>query len=561
MFHKFYLVVLMFLTIHLSAQDIESVTKNKKDILKINGSVSLGSWFYNATGIEQRRTPFSWYLSGAPTITLAGFAMPFSATISEQERSFQQPFNQIGVSPYYKWIKLHLGYRNLIFSDFTLGGATFLGAGIELSPKKFKLAAFYGRLRRGIDEDTNLQFTVLPSFKRMAKGVKIGFGSAVNFLEISVLNSRDELGSANISSNSFIKPEDNLVFGIKQQWQVFKKVSFGADAAISAITYNKLLGTENLDSLGADAAKFSFINNYLYINASSMAKLAGQFFANYQSKNWSVKWMSKMVEPDYISHGANFIQDDLLQHTISPSFSLFKQRVNLGLSGGVQTDNLDNKKRATTERIIGSVNVNFRPLKRMIAMLSYSNYGTNQSSGAIQLNDSIRMSLVNASYNASIAYQFPSKKTSSQLSFNFQKSDVLDRNELTRKFSQSNIHFYNLNYSLGINKIKTNVTVGANWSDVNAYQNNVQAIGTVLSMNKAFFKNKLRFSTSFNFQNRYVNSVGNGYILSNNTDVNIQIKNKHQIGFGMGFMKNTSSVNSFRVFNEQRARLNYGFNF
>lgn len=546
---------------HSYGQDIETIAKKPKELIKLNGSVSVGSWFYNANGIENRRTPFSWYLSGAPTITIAGFAMPFSATISEQDRSFQQPFNQIGVSPYYKWVKLHLGYRNIVFNDYTLGGATFLGAGIELTPKKFKFAAFYGRLRRAIDEDTSLQFTVLPSYKRMAKGLKVGYGSAANFFELSVLNSRDVLNSANISYESFIRPEDNLVIGIKQQWQVFKKISFGADAAVSAITYNKLLGTENLDSLGKDAAKFGFINDYLFINASSLAKLAGHVFANYQAKNWSVKIMSRMVEPDFISHGANFIQDDILQHTVSPSFSLFKQRVNLGLSGGLQRDNLDNKKRATTERVIGSANINFRPLKRMIAMLSYSNYGTNQSSGNIQLNDSIRMSLINASYNTSLAYQLPGKKTSSQISFNFQKSDVLDRNELTRKFSQSNIHFYNLNYSLGVNKIKTNFTIGGNLSDVVAYQNKVRALGAVLGFNKTFFKNKLRLNSSFNYQIRSVNASSNGYIFGNNTDINIQIKNKHQIGFGIGFMKNTTSVNSLRVFNEQRARFNYGFNF
>lgn len=561
MFKNVCFLLFMMASINLFAQDVESIGKNKKEIIKINGSVSLGSWFYNASGIEQRRTPFSWYLSGAPTVTLAGFSMPFSATISEQERSFQQPFNQVGVSPYYKWAKLHLGYRNIVFSDYTLGGATFLGAGVELTPKKLKLAAFYGRLRRAIDEDTSVQFTLLPSYKRMAKGFKIGYGSSVNFIEISALNSRDELGSAQIALNSIIKPEDNLVFGIKQQWQVFKKFSFGADVAVSAVTYNKLLGTENLDSLGADVAQFGFLNNYLYINASSLAKLAGHAFANYQGKKWSIKMMTKMVEPDFISHGANFIQDDVLQHTISPSFSMFKQKVNLGLSGGIQKDNLDNKKKATTERIIGSANINFRPLKRMIAMLSYSNYGTNQSSGAIQLNDSIRMSLVNATYNASLAYQFPSKTTSSQLSFNFQKSDVLDRNEITRLFSQSNIHFYNLNYSIGINKIKTNITVGCNLSDVDAYQNNVQSLGIVLGLKKAFLKNKLRFNTSFNYQKRYVNTITNGYIFSNNTDLDIQIKSKHQIGFGIGFMKNTTSINSFRVFNEQRARLNYGFNF
>jgi len=38
------------------------------------------------------------------------------------------------MSPYYKWITIHVGYRNINYSQFTLAGHTILGAGIELHP-------------------------------------------------------------------------------------------------------------------------------------------------------------------------------------------------------------------------------------------------------------------------------------------------------------------------------------------------------------------------------------------------------------------------------------------
>jgi hypothetical protein len=543
------------------SQDLEGLKGKKKDLVKLNGSISLGTWYYRVSGIENRRTPFSWYITGAPTLSIGSFALPFSATISEQERSFQQPFNQMGVSPYYKWLKLHLGYRNMMFSDYTLSGVTFLGAGIELNPGKLRAGFFYGRLRREVNEDTSNAFAFLPSYKRMAMGAKLGLGSAYNFLEFNLLQSRDILNSATISSNSLVKPEDNLVLGAKNQWRLFKAFTVGADGALSVITYNKNLGNISLDSLGPDVARLAVLNNYLFINTSTLAKLAGNAFAAIQANQWGLRFTMRYVEPDFTSHGVYFIQDDLLQYTVNPSFSMFKQRVNINLNGGWQRDNLDNKKRATTERAIGSASISLKPLKRMYLLLSYANYGTSQNSGQIQINDSIRTSLVNTSYNGSIGYQIPAKRSSHQLVLSIQKNDVLDRNEFTSKYSQSNILFTNFNYSIGFNKIRTNISFGLNQSMVNTYGNNISSYGVNFGLNKSFFKNRMRLNSQVNYQERAVDEVANGYILSNNNDIQITLWKKHHLGIGVGIIKNTTSVNSIRTFNEQRARINYGFSF
>ena len=72
-----------------------------------------------------------------------GVEIPFSLTVSEQERSFRQPFNQFGITPTYKWAKAHLGYSNLTWSPFTWSGQTVLGGGVELNPGKFRFGMRY----------------------------------------------------------------------------------------------------------------------------------------------------------------------------------------------------------------------------------------------------------------------------------------------------------------------------------------------------------------------------------------------------------------------------------
>ena len=117
-----------------AGQDMQGLRSQKP--ISIRRSLSAGLTYYHGDGITNRRHPFSWYLSGAPVITVYGVVMPVSLVVREQESRFSQPFNQYGVSPYYKWAKLHLGYRNIRFSNYTLGRANFLGAGVELNPGK-----------------------------------------------------------------------------------------------------------------------------------------------------------------------------------------------------------------------------------------------------------------------------------------------------------------------------------------------------------------------------------------------------------------------------------------
>ncbi|MDP4256024.1 MAG: hypothetical protein Q8938_18595, partial [Bacteroidota bacterium] len=110
------------------AQDIGTWGSQKP--VSLRGSAQIRGIFYGASGIPDRRTPFSYLFAGNLTADLYGVSIPMNFSISEQDRSFSQPFNQFGISPHYKWITLHLGYRNISFSPYTLAGYTLLGAGV-----------------------------------------------------------------------------------------------------------------------------------------------------------------------------------------------------------------------------------------------------------------------------------------------------------------------------------------------------------------------------------------------------------------------------------------------
>ena len=138
------LLIMSFILIqHVSAQDLSDL-KNTKPFA-ITGNVGVNTSFYSVSGIPDRQAPFAYGVNASATMTLFGIAMPFSFSwYNNNKAGFHQPFNQFGISPTYKWLTLHLGYRNLSFSEFTLSGYTFLGAGVEAKPGKFRLGRLVG---------------------------------------------------------------------------------------------------------------------------------------------------------------------------------------------------------------------------------------------------------------------------------------------------------------------------------------------------------------------------------------------------------------------------------
>ena len=112
---KLYLSILAAVAFHtITAQDIEQV--NLKKPIQLSGTINLQLESYSANGIDNRKKPFSWMISGTPVLTILGVQMPFSFLFSNFENRYYQPFNQYGISPKYKWITVHAGYRNIQFS-------------------------------------------------------------------------------------------------------------------------------------------------------------------------------------------------------------------------------------------------------------------------------------------------------------------------------------------------------------------------------------------------------------------------------------------------------------
>jgi len=560
----FYKSLLISLTIFISnslVANINSDTAKKEPIIKLNGSISLGYWMSiskkeSADNTTYTQTP-NWYISGQPTITVMNVDFPFSGTYSNQEFDYTQPFNQYGLSPTYKWATFHIGYRNLKFSDFTMAGVTFLGGGLELNPGKLRVGLFYGRFAKGISEDSVVAaqqgITIIPTYERWGYGLKLGYGSLKNHIDFIATKLYDDTSSIK-NSNDNITPSSNVTVGVSSKFSVFKRIHGTVDAGLSLITKDIRL----------DTLPFPELNQYksiLPINASTMINPAFKAGIGYSGKLFDISVQSDYIGPNYESLGIYFIQNDLFRTTIRPKLKLFKRKLNISGSYGIQSDNVADQKIATTTRLIQSGNISLSLIKGLILQGNFSNYGTDQSSGKIQLNDSIRVSQVNQCFGGSIMYSKMGEKIFTNVSATYNQQSLNDLNVVTAKYTESDIKTTSLMIGMSHSPSKLSLGLGLLYNDINVSTGNSVGFGPSLSFSSSLFKGKVSFNSNASYQSRRVNSNSDGNILTVSSNLTINAWDNHRIGLRSQYSKNNSSSQSIFLLTQNRIGFTYGYSF
>ena len=559
-------LVALFLLVHtpVVSQNLGSLKSQK--VLEIRGSLAANVQFYQANGINNRRQPFTWYLTGTPVVKWFGMTFPFTLVVSEQERRFSQPFNQYGVSPYYKSLKLHLGYRNVRFSDYTLGGANFLGAGVEYTPKNIRLGFVYGQFARPINEDATGQDVryqyIRPAYQRIGWAAKVGIGSPKSYVDVSVFKAKDIISSITAPSpQSRVLPMENLAVGLKNHFGFFKqKLTFDLDVGASLLTRNSL--KRDIENPEPWQNKLLDI---VAVNASSNFFTAGTAAMGWRFKKGAIRAIYQRVDPDYQSLGAYYFQNDVEQLTIAPTLLLFKNKLIINGSIGRSHDNLKGNKGATTHRNVSSVNLSMSPIKRLTVGLNYSNFGVGQSRGLGDFfNDSLAVSVVNSSYNATINYSLGSKISQQSFGITATYQNTNDQNAFTRQYTGASSMIGVVNYSYFLLPKKLNSTLSVSYVSIETGGRVLMTVGPALTVSKELTKLKLRASLNHNSQFRKTNGQADGFMTNSGFNLSHLYK-KQSVSLGVNYLFNQFGVqqnaSTNRNFSEIRSTLSYGIRF
>ena len=529
-------VFLLFQFASLSAQDLGSIGKDKKPF-KINGSASANQTYYHAFGIENRRNPFNYYLSANLTFGLYGWTVPVSVMYSNQQTQFQQPFNRYGMQPYYKWVKLYIGYNSMSFSPYTMNGHIFLGGGIQLTPGIFRLSAMYGRLNQAIEEDTANR-AIIPYYERRGMGLKVGVGKGSDFIDLIGFYAKDDSNSIRRPIRQNIKPAENLVLSVMVSKKLFKVFIFTAEYANSVLTNNTsgLPRSENINAPTVDPFGVIKQNNSTTLNSAYKANLT------FVQPTYSLGVGFEHIDPEYRTLGAYYFNNDLENYTLNGSKKLLKCKLNISGNIGFQYNNLKNQKASQMRRTVGSVNIMFVPNQKWNFSGSYSNFQTNtrvrsqfERINAISPEDTLRLNsldFVQLSQSAQVGIGHtlgnPSAKDiRSSIQANLMYQNVSNAGSSERVSTGTQVYSSNLSFNrnLMLRNMSYMISFNSNLNELGA--NRTLLIGPSISLNKSLFNKTLRITSSLAYTTTFINGRQNGDIFTLRSGGNITVKKKH----------------------------------
>ncbi|MFM7731247.1 MAG: hypothetical protein ACKO6L_09425 [Flavobacteriales bacterium] len=533
---QLWLFALMGACLFANAQDLEQMGKTKP--IRLSGSLNAqaGPYLHFGQGTP-RNDPFWWQVAGSPTLSIYGWQFPFSFNIGSRNRSFNQPFNRYGVSPYYKWLTLHAGYRSIRMNPYVMSGVQFLGGGVEMNPKGFRFAAFYGRFTKPIAQDTNATITEspVPAFRRMGYGAKIGFGNRRSFFDLSLIKVYDESKSIALQDTNTIKPQENIALGISTRIAITERLSFHMDLGGSLLNRNS-----NLTVLDTVQSYNPFPKLFQPKVGAQLLK-AGNASLSYQHKKFGIKFQAKQVDADYRSLAAFYQQSDLRSITVEPSLRLYKNKLKISGSIGRQQDNVSGRKAYTSVRTISSANIAVQPTKNYNVSLNFSNYGMTQQAGLQVVNDTFRVAQNNLSVGLAQNYSSTNKVRSVTFAMNISYQELQDLNPFgTYAAGENQVWFINMNGNRIRISDNLGIQGGINLSRNTYSAGNYTLIGPTLGIAKPFMADKVRTNLTVTYNRGFQNGVSSGSTVNSYATLGYQASKAHQFNLTFNLLHNST---------------------
>lgn len=541
----------------LYGQDLEQLKEPVP--IKFSGGMHISTNMYSVTGIPNRTSPFAWAISGSPTLQIGDMRFPFYFSFRDQQFGYGTPFNKFGVSPYYKWAKLHLGWRTMNFSPYSLQGKSFLGVGVELTPGKFRFSAFKGNIRNPFAQLDTIIYgaRIIDAYKRKAHGLKVGYGSRENYVDFYYLKVKDDItsftGTPEVADYE-LDPAENLVVGTSFKVTALKRLTFSTNLNISAYSDNQTLGDFVFEN-----ETLNFINDLLVFNNSTQVSIAGDaaIGLNFNKARFGLKY--RRVEPQYRSLGISYIQSDIESVLASANFTFMKRRLMLFLQGGTERTNLRDLDYLGRKRLIGDARIQWIPSSAFQIMGQFSNYQYETQDGLIELNDTLRVVNVTQVSGLFVNYLQKGEVWNYGASANIQRQTIRDNSPI-------------LNIGMNITSIQTGLSLKFTYLpfDLRISPNIFYAkytlpdrvqdrYGLGMSLNKSFLEKTLTLGLSGKYARNDIDKLRNGHTFTLRANAGFQLKERHALNASINLLRKQSILSP--SFTEFRTSLSYGVRF
>lgn len=544
----------------------QSTSQTKAGPVKLSGGIGLNFGSYSSFGIENRRDPFQYLFSANLNIrVLNKIDIPLGVTVSQQETRFLQPNNIYGISPRYKDMTGHFGYRALSFSQYTLNNHLFLGGGLEFKLPTNKgpvitISGMYGRLRRAVEPGDAAVNEGFASYKRNGYGAKVLLANrkkAINNLAINVFRAEDRVNSIAAPLAAEIAPQENVAVGITGQHQLFGKLIASFDYGASALT-------RDTRAEGAKAADIPLplrpLGGLINGRATTQYRDAYSTKLDYRLKRANIGLAYQRIDPDYQTLGSYFFQNNLENSTLTASWISKDTKVNLAGSFGVQRNGLEETALTSNRRLIGSLAYNHNFSDRLNWNVNFNNYTAALRVEREELTDSLNYYQISTNLSGGVNYRLEGDHTI-YANASWQQGNSRDE---YRIFDQQT-SFVNLTggwrfilegWGLGINP-------AFNYSRSNTEFGDITRIGPSVNFNRQFLDRKINTSLALAYTGNMEVGVDGSQsrIFSSRINAGFKLSGAASINLGLAYFQRSSANPDIIDFGELRGRAGYRWRF
>lgn len=370
-----------------------------------------------------------------------GVTVPLSFSFSNGRTTYgyglnpvQLPsFNRIGLSPKYKDLTLHLGYRQLQYTKYTLSNIQFKGIGIEYAPNGYYFSLMKGSLKPAIAED-NLDLSLLePSFQRNSWALKAGIEKEDLSLGFSFINVEDDPESL-VNYEDYrrtIHPRENAVIGLYLNKKLYENLEFDIDYAFSGLSYD--IVNDPLEDIGTQYTAYNFFGLFTTRNNSIYDK-AYNSSLSYKFKDYILSLKTERVDPDFRSMGSFFFNNNFVTRTGSIGGQLLDKKLQFNAELGSEHKAETNINVKNQSRLIGATGVKYKFTDRLSMNAKYSNMNNSnyvrKPSLQSSLIDSILQTQTKEKISLGSSYIFGKEKNQSlNLFLGYQRGLIVDQDQ------------------------------------------------------------------------------------------------------------------------------------
>lgn len=561
-----YFFALIFSLPGLLAQDVSQGLNRLKNLeeekLQITGGLRLSGNFYNASGIDARRDDFQWSARANLNLNFLGINAPFNFAFSDANSAFGLPsYTFTGISPRYKWATLHAGDRSMSFSRYTMSGISFRGIGAEVRPGKWRAAMFYGALNRALANDLNAVGNLNGFYQRRGYGGKVGYGNDKTSIDLILFGANDLEDEAPSTDQGVATPLSNRVISVNARQQLTGRITATLEVAHAITNEDK-----TADPLTTGDQNFG--NSFLGLITPNQSTTTGQAVRAgmyYTSQVYSLQTGYERVGRGFRTLGALFFNNDSERFTLGGGRSFLKNKLSLSINGGLERTNLDGAEQERTDRLIASVNANYRPTDKWTFASGYSNFRNDTKlrgrADPFSPIDSIFLAQVTQSVNATALRQLGTKDRPTTLSFvalHQRANSIVDDEVVTDNSTRLTTLSLNLSAGNPGNGFRYFAGIATNFTQLGSMS--TRAISPSMGVTKTFFNNAL--STQMRSALSLVSgSNNNNKVVNLSASASYRLASAHRLNFSFTYLNRFGAELATRNFSELYLQAGYGYTF